>query len=116
MFGNLTAAQKISICGIIVSAIAGSTAQFTPIFGPTIATDVASVASFLGTIINGIMFVVTGQGAQVKNVAAMPGVSSINVNAQANPVLAQIAVDQSQSKVAPTPEAATAVQSIAKNA
>ena len=116
MFSNLTDAQKIAILGAIVSALAGSAAQFTPIFGATVATDVASVASFLGTVINGVMFIVTGQGAQVKNVAAMPGVEGISVNAQATSTLAQIAVDKSQSKVSATPEAANAVQTIAKAA
>ncbi len=101
MFSNLTNAQKVAMIGIVLSAFAGSAAQFTPIFGSMIATDIASVASFLGTIVNGFIFVMTGQGAQLQNVAAMPGVERVSVNAHANSIVATAATDPAQPKIGP---------------
>ena len=102
MLSNLTSAQKMTLVGIVISAFAGSAAQFTPIFGSVIATDVASVASFLGPIVNGFLFVMTGQGAQLQNVAAMPGVERVSINAQANSVIATAATDPAQPKIGPS--------------
>jgi hypothetical protein len=46
----------------------------------------------------------------------MPGVESITVNSQANKILAQVAVDPTLDKIAPTPAAAAAVNALAKGA
>ena len=102
---NLTTNQIIAIVMAILGVLVGSTAQLTDLLGPSTTKTVVSLASLANTMLSGIMVVLTGQAAQVKNVIAMPGVEHISVNAQANTTLSQLAVDPSVNKIAPTPAA-----------
>lgn len=113
---SLTLTQKVALASVTLSALAGATAQLTPLFGATVATDIASVAALGGTIVSGWIFVLTGQAATVSQVAAMPGVERITVNPQATPAVAQIATDPAQLKVGTKPEDRAAVVAIAKTA
>lgn len=113
---NLTLGQKIALLSITLGALAGGTAQLTPIFGSVVSADIASLAALANTIVSGWIFVVTGQGAQMKNVAAMPGVEKVLLNSDANAVAATLAMDKNQDKIAPTPSAETAVAATAKAA
>lgn len=96
--------QSIAIFIAVLSVTTASTGQLTELFGP-LAVKIISAAGFLNGILGAILAVLTGQSQMVKDVAAMPGVESIKVNAQANQTLASIAVDTTASKVSPTAEA-----------
>lgn len=111
---NLTPLQIIGIILAVNGALASATGQLTDLFGPTIAKDIASIASLGSAILGGIITSMSGQASQIKNVLAMPGVEKINVNAQANAALATIAVDPTVDKISPTPAAQTAVEQTAK--
>ncbi len=110
---SLTPAQWFAITLAILGVLGGATAQLSDLFGPKLAHSLVTVSSLLTTILSAIMVPLTGQSAQIAAVNAMPGVSSILVNAQANPTLAAAAVDPN-SKVEATPAAATAVAATAK--
>ena len=111
---NLTLGQKIAMVSVLLGVLAGATAQLTPIFGSAVATSIASFASLANTIISGWIFILTGQTATLKQVAEMPGVEKITVNASANQALAQVAVDPTANKIAPTNAAFDAVTATAK--
>lgn len=106
---NLNFKQMLAILGAVLSVLMISTAQLTDLFGPGPTKLVVSAAALLNTTISSVLAVVTGQAATVKDVLAMPGVDRINVNANANQTLAQIAVDPTQPKIGATPEAKAAV-------
>ena len=111
---NLTPAQIIILIITTAGVLNGSAAQLTEWFGPKMAHNIISIISFGQTLIGAWAMALTGQGSQIKDVLAMPGVDHISVNAQANPTLAAIAVDQNVNKIAPTPAAMDAVTATAK--
>lgn len=111
---NLNGKQIISIIGAVVSVLMISTAQLTDLFGPSLAKTIGSIAGLVNMMISSIMAVLTSQGSMVKEVAAMPGIEPLRVNAMANATLAAIAVDPTQAKVSPTTEARSAVIETAK--
>lgn len=111
---NLTPLQIIGIVLVINGALIGSAAQLTDLFGPLTAKYIISIASLGNSIFGGIVTLISGQGAQIKNVLAMPGVENISVGRQANATLAAIAVDPTQNKIAPTDAATQAVIATAK--
>ena len=111
---NYTPQQILIVIVGMLGALSGVSGQLTTLFGQTIATDIASVSAILVAILAVPLGMMTGQAAVVKQVASMPGVQQITVNSAANQTLAQIAVDQSQSKVQPAPAAANQVQATAE--
>lgn len=110
----ITRNQWLQIIGIVFGAIVASSALWTQLFGQSTSQIIISVTGFLTTVLSGVTYVLTGQGQQIRDVAAMPGVQTITVNSAANQTLATIAVDQSQGKVVPSPSAANVVQATAK--
>lgn len=113
---NITRNQWIAIIILALGLISGATGQMTDIFGAGAAKSIASAASFMSSFVAGIQVILGGQSQQVKDVAAMPGVEKVTVNATANSALATLAVDPKQDKVAPTTAAMTAVENTAKGA
>jgi hypothetical protein len=111
---NLTPIQIIGLILVVNGALIGSTAQLTDLFGPQVVKYIIAVASLGNSIFGGVITMLTGQGAQIKNVLAMPGVDKITVNANANPTLAAIAIDPTSDKIAPTAAALDKVTAIAK--
>lgn len=113
---NLTPLQWIGITMVVLSAIAGGSATLTDIglAAPTVKALVG-VANFIMTILGGIITFLSGQAHMVKAVAAMPGVEAITVNTQANQVLASVAMDPKQDKVAPVEGQETAVKDTAES-
>ena len=111
---NLNGKQIISIIGAIVSVLMVSTSQLTDLFGPGVAKTVISVAGLVNMILSSVMAALTSQGSTVKDVLAMPGVSSIGVNAKATQTLADMAMDPAQDKIGPIPHNAEQVSEIAK--
>lgn len=113
---NLTPVQIIGLVLVINGALIGSTAQLTDLFGPVAVKYIIAIASIGNSIFGGIITMVTGQGSQIRNVLAMPGVEKISVNGQASPALATLAVDPAQDKIAPTTAAMDKVTATAAKA
>ncbi len=114
---NLTPAQIIALSISTLSVLAGATAQLTTLFGQMVAQDITTACSLIAAILGGWIAVLTGQTAVVKQVAALPGVERISVNAQANPTLAAVATDPGQAKVgATTPDVRAVLSETAKGA
>jgi len=114
---NLTPLQIIGIILAVNGALTGATAQLTDLFGATVAKDIVSIASLGSAMLGGIITSMSGQAAQIRNVAAMPGVSRVLIDASANQNVAQVAVDPTQPRVgATTPDARVALQTTAKGA
>jgi hypothetical protein len=111
---TLTRNQWFLILGTVLSAIVTSTAYFTNMFGPDVAKQIVGTAGFLNMILNGIGVAFSGQGQNVRDVLAMPGVEKLTVNSQANSTLATIAIDPLQNKISPTVAAMDTVTATAK--
>lgn len=102
---NLNAKQILAIILAILSVFSGSAAQLTDLFGTGIAKILISASSLASTALSSVLAVLSSQGSLVRDVAAMPGVERINVNASASQALAAVATDPNQPKVgATTPE------------
>ena len=99
---NLTTIQKIAITMAVLGVLSTSGVQLTDILGPAISKTTVSVAGLINSVLAAIVAVLSGQGAIVKQVAAMPGVSRISVNENANPVLAQLATASDQPGIGAT--------------
>lgn len=114
---KLTPLQIIGIILAINGALTGATAQLTDLFGAVIAKDIVSLASLGSAILGGIITSMSGQAAQIRNVAQMPGVERISVNPQANQALAQAATDPTLPTVgATTPAVREILKDTAKGA
>lgn len=111
---SLTSLQWLGIILVINGALIGSTAQLTDLFGPVAVKYIVALASLGNSIFGGIVTMISGQGTQVLNVKAMPGVENIAVNEKANPVLAAIAMDPNEAKVTVIPAAQAQVAATAK--
>lgn len=106
---NLTRSQIFQIALCCLGVLVASTGQLTDLFGPQATKYIVSAAGLGVSVLSGIGAILTGQGAQVQAVQAMPGVARITVNEQANATLAALAVDPANTKIAATPEAKSAV-------
>lgn len=113
---KLNAGQVLAIVIVTLGVLVTSTAQLTDLFGAVATKYIVSASSLLTSILGGVVGILFGQGNQIAAVQAMPGVEKITVNSQANAVLATLAVDPSQNKIEPTPEARQAVQATASAA
>lgn len=115
---NITPLQWIGIVLIINGALTGSVNELTDLFGAVWAKHVFSVCVIGSGICGGLVTMFGGQGAMVRNVAAMPGVEAIKVNANAGQALAQIAVSSAPeaAKVEAIPSAEAKVIATAKGA
>lgn len=111
---ELTLSQKLTISTGVVGAATSAFGALNSIMTPTEALVGTVLLGFTSACLGVIGTVLSSQGAQIKAVAAMPGVERITVNADANTTLAGLAVDKNQDKVAPTPAAEQAVAQTAK--
>lgn len=105
--------QALAVLIAILSVLAVSTANLTDLFGETIAKTVSSAANLINAMIAGILAAYTGQAQMVKDVAAMPGIEPIKVNAEANATLAAVAMDPAVDKVSAVEHDAPIVAEIA---
>jgi uncharacterized PurR-regulated membrane protein YhhQ (DUF165 family) len=96
---NLTGKQVLLVVSAVLSALVSASAQLTDIFGAETARAIISVVSLANTVLTAVTAALIGQGSLVKDVAAMPGVSKVLVNEQANSTLATVATDPGQPKV-----------------
>lgn len=114
---SLTKSQWFGIANIILSACMVSTTYFTDTFGAGTAHIIVGTAAFLNMIVGGVATIITGTAQQVRDVAALPGVERVSVNAGAAPALASVATDPDQPKVGPiSPEVRTVLVNTAKGA
>lgn len=95
----MTSKQWLSIVMVVLGVLTASTAQLTDLFGDNAARLVISVASMLNSILAGVLAVITGQGATVREVEAMPGIEQIVVNRQAGTTLATMVQDSKEEKI-----------------
>lgn len=112
---NLTPIQKIAITMAILGVMSTSGVQLTDILGSGIAKSVVSVSGLINSVLAAIVAVLSGQSAIIKQVAAMPGVERVTINANAGTTLAQAATDPTLKNVgATTPEARQTLLETAK--
>lgn len=110
---NLTPAQWLAVGIGILSVFTASAAQLTDLFGPTVAKDIASLASLIAGCLTVPLTVLTGQGSQAQATNDMGGVDKIVVNKNASATLAKMAMDPN-SKVEAAPGAEAAIQAKAQ--
>jgi hypothetical protein len=124
---NLTLVQWIGLLVGLNSLFMGATPQLTVLFGTVAVPYIVAVATLANGALGVFSMVVGGQKSQVNNVIADPqaqealiraflsrkGVEHVEVNSQADPVLAKAAIDPTVDKIAPTPAAQAAVTRIA---
>lgn len=96
---NLNGKQIISIIAAVVSALMLATTQLTDIFGAPVAKLIVSTAALANMILNSIIAAITGQNTLVREVAAMPGVEPLRINANASPALAAMAVNPLENNI-----------------
>lgn len=112
---NLNTKQIIAIILAILSVFSGSTAQLTDLFGSGVAKILISASSLAATSLSSVLAVISSQNQTIKEVAAMPGVEKVLVNASANQVLAANATDPGQPKIgASTPDVREVLKETAK--
>jgi len=114
---NLTSKQWFQIVQGIVGGLITGAALLTTLFGQELTIKIVAGLGIVNIIIASIGTALSGQANLVQDVAAMPGVSRIAINAEANPTLAAVATDPGQPKVgATTPEVRATLQDKAKGA
>lgn len=113
---KVTPLQWLGVIILFNGVIIGGGAQLNDLVGANITHKLISVAGLGNMFLGGLVTMFSGQGAQIRNVAAMPGVETITVNKLANATLATIAVDPAMDKVEATPQAQAAVAATAKGA
>jgi hypothetical protein len=99
---NIQPKQWLQIIGGSVSTLITSAALLNPLFGQELALQIVAALGILNIILSSVGTALSGQAQLVKDVAAMPGVEKITINANANPTLATVAVDPTVDKVSPT--------------
>lgn len=114
---NITRNQWFAIIILGLTVLTGGSAQLTDLIGPYATKVVISFSTLATGFLAGVQIILGGQAAQVRDVAAMPGVERVSVNASANPTLAGVALDPAQAKVgATTPEARAVLTETVKGA
>jgi hypothetical protein len=101
---GITRNQWIAIFILILSVNMGATAQLTDLFGAYAAKLIVSFSSIGSSILAGVQIILGGQGQQVKDVGAIQGADGrpavrVNVNANAPPTVAAVALDPAQPNV-----------------
>lgn len=113
---QLNGKQWLGIVGAVISVLMVSSAQLTDLMGAGPAKTIVTIAGLLNMLLQSISVALSTQGSLMKDVAAMPGVERITVNAQANSTAATLAMDKTQDKIAPAPTAEATVAATARAA
>ena len=105
--------------GIIIlfnGTLIGGTNYLKDLFlSQIIVNAIVAFASLGNMFLGGLVTMFGSQGSIVKQVAAMPGVEPLKINASANHTLAAIAMDPSIDKVEALPSAQAQVAATAKS-
>lgn len=96
---NITRNQWLAIAILFFTILTGGSAQLTDLIGAYGTKLVIALSTLSTGFLAGLQIILGGQGQQVRDVAAMPGVERININAQANQTLATVATDPTQAKI-----------------
>ncbi len=99
---NFTSKQWFDIISATNGGLITGAALLQTLFGQDLTLKIVAVLGILGIIINSVSGALGGQANLVKEVAAMPGVEKVTVNASATSALAQVATDAAQPKVGAT--------------
>ena len=98
MFG-LTSKQWFQIVSASIGSLITGAALLQTLFGQDLTLKIVAVLGIFNIVLSSVGAALSGQASLVRDVAAMPGVERINVNASANQTLASVAVDPDQKKV-----------------
>ncbi len=98
----------------MINGLITGAALLQTLFGQTLTIQIVAGLGVAGIVLNSIGTGLSGQGSQIKDVLAMPGVQHIEVNAQANQTLAAIAVDPTVDKISASPATLSRVTATAK--
>lgn len=110
---NITAKQWVQIVQGLIGGLVTGAALMQTLLGQDLTIKIVAGLGILNIIVSSVAAPFTGQGATIKEVAAMPGIEKITVNSQANSTLATLAVDPANSKIGATPAALESVQKTA---
>lgn len=113
---NITAKQWYQIITGIISGLITGAALMQTLLGQDLTIKIVAGLGILNIIVSSTGTALSGQGSLLKDVAAMPGIEKITVNADANATAATLAMDRTQNKIAPTQSAEGAVAATAKAA
>jgi hypothetical protein len=116
--GSITSKQWFQIVSGIISGLITGAALMQTLFGQDLTIKIVAGLGIANIILSSVGATLSGPDSpatQIKNVAALPGVEQIRVNASATNGVAAAAIDPAQPKVgAITPEVRAAL--IAKSA
>jgi hypothetical protein len=114
---NITAKQWVQIVQGIIGGLVTGAALMQTLMGQDLTIKIVAGLGILNIIVSAIAAPFTGQGATIKEVAAMPGVERVSINATANQTVAAIAIDPAQQKVGATdPQTREVLKDTAKGA
>jgi len=99
---NIQPKQWIQILSGSIGGLITGAALLNPLFGEALSLKIVAALGIINILLGSIGTALSGQAQLVKDVAAMPGVEKITINASANPTLAAVAVDPTADKVSPT--------------
>lgn len=112
---NITSKQWFQIITSIIGGLTTGAALLQTLFGQDVTIQIVAILGIANIIMGSVGAALSGQASLVRDVAAMPGVERINVNANANSTLASVAVDPAEPKVgASSPEIRATLMTTAK--
>jgi len=112
---NVTSKQWFQIVSGMISSLITGAAFMQTLFGQDLTLHIIAGLGLTNIMLSSVGATLSGQGNLVRDVAAMPGVTNISVNADATPTLAAAATDPSQPKIgATTPDVRTTLLVTAK--
>ena len=113
---DITALQWVGIIILFNTTLIGGAGQLGDLSLSAHAVKAILAIATLGNgFLGGLVTMFGGAAAQVRTVAALPGVERVAINAQANAAVAAVAVDPNQSKVgATTPDVRKVLTDTAK--
>src|SRR5882724_10191409 len=96
---SITSKQWFQIVSGVIGGLITGAALLQTLFGQALTIQIVAGLGVANIILSSVGTALSGQGSLVKDVAAMPGVEKVLVNATASPTLASVAVDPAQQKV-----------------
>jgi hypothetical protein len=109
--GSLTSKQWFQIISGVISGLITGAALFQTLFGQDMTIKIVAVLGIANIVLSSVGTVLSGPDSpatQIKNVAALPVVDHVSINATATNGVATAALDPAQPKVGPTTPAVRA--------
>jgi hypothetical protein len=103
--GGFTSKQWFQIISGVNGGLITGAALLQTLFGQDLTLKIVAVLGIIGIIINSVGTALSGADSpatQIKNVAALPGVARISIDAAATNGVAAAALDPTQPKIGPT--------------